>query len=117
MPMPREEAESAAAEAEDLVEKTMTMSSDDLKSALQKGTGVFEAEQLAGKSEPAPREESKPAEEADSPAVEAAKPAEKTVPISREKISTDGDGENEPKGRLLPWEPATPAESSEATDK
>jgi ribonuclease E len=117
MPMPREEADSAAAEAEDLIEKTMTMSSDELKSALQKGTGVFEADELAGKSKPASREESQTAGEEDSPAVENARPVEKTVPISPEKIAEDGDDADEPKGRLLPWEPDAQADSPESSDK
>jgi len=142
---PAERAGSAALEAENSVEKTMTMSRGDLKAALEAGSAAVEAEKNVEKtvkipqedSEPAepadsaaveaakpaektvkiPQEDSAPAEQADSTAVEAAKPAEKTVPIPREKMVTDGDGEDQPKGRLLPWEPDAPAESTDSSDK
>ena len=143
--IPAEYAGSAAVEDENSVEKTMTMSREDLKSALEAGSAAVEAEkpvektekipredskpaekadsaaveaaEPAEKTEKIPREDSKPAEKADSAAVEAAEPAEKTLPISREKMVTDADGEDKPKGRLLPWEPDAAAESPETGDK
>ena len=47
----------------------------------------------------------------------AAEAAEKTVPIQREKIAKDGDDEDKPKGRLLPWEPDSAKESPDSGDK
>ncbi len=123
MPMPREEADSAAAEAENLAEKTMTMSSADLKSALEAGSGVLEAQEPVEKAEQIPQEEAKLAEEADTPAVEAARPVEKPVSTAPEKIVSDvdrdrdSDSEDQPQGRLLPWEPDAPTDSSESSDK
>ncbi len=123
MPMPREEADSAAAEAENLAEKTMTMSSADLKSALEAGSGVLEAQEPVEKAEQIPQEEAKPAEEADTPAVEAARTVEKPVSTAPEKIVSevdrdrDSDSEDQPQGRLLPWEPDAPTDSSESSDK
>jgi hypothetical protein len=111
---------SAADEEEESIEKTMTMSSDDLKSALAR-SGALEIEKPVKKSAAEEREESKLAEEADSPAVEAEKPVEKTVPMPREKAATDVDddrgGEDKRKGRLLPWEPDPQAESTDSSDK
>jgi ribonuclease E len=106
-----EKQDSATVEDEDPVEKTMTMSAKDIKSAIQAGASAVEAKEPVEKTLPIPREE------ADAAAVEAAKPAEKTVPMPREKIAADnegdGDADDKPKGRLLPWEPDAPAESSD----
>ncbi len=115
--IPAERAGSAALEAENSVEKTMTMSRGDLKAALEAGSAAVEAEKPVEKTVKIPQEDSDPAEQADSAAVEAAKPAEKTVPMPREKMVTDGDGEDQPKGRLLPWEPDAPTQSTESSDK
>ncbi len=115
--IPAERAGSAALEAENSVEKTMTMSRGDLKAALEAGSAAIEAEKPVEKTVKIPQENSEPAEQADSAAVETAKPAEKTVPIPREKMVSDGDGEDQPKGRLLPWEPDAPTQSTESSDK
>ena len=127
LPMLREDqkraetADSAAAEAEDPVEKTMTMSAEDMKSALEAGLGAVETDKPVDKTMPKPREDADPVEESDSAPVEAAKPAEKTVPIPRENIATDVDGDSngddKPKGRLLPWEPDAPSESSDTSNE
>jgi hypothetical protein len=93
----------------------MTMSSAELKSVLEAGSGVVEAEKPVEKTAPTKREDSKPAEEADAAPAEAAKPVEKKAPA--QKAAADSEGDEKPEGRLLPWEPATPAEGSEATDK
>ena len=142
---PAEQADPAAVEDENPVDKTMTMSREDLKSALGAGSAAVEAAKpvektvpipredakpaketgsaaiedakSVEKTMPIPREDAKPAQEADSAALDAAKPAEKTMPISREKIVTDDDGEDKPKGRLLPWEPDAAAESPDTGDK
>ena len=142
---PAEQADPAAVEDENPVEKTMTMSREDLKSALEAGSATLEAAKPVEKTMPIPREnakpaketgsaaleaakpvektvpiareDAKPAEEADSAALEAAKPAEKIMPVSREKMVTNGDSEDKPKGRLLPWEPDAPTESSDSSDK
>ena len=98
----------AAAEAEEPADKTMTMSREDMKSALEAGSESVEAANPVDKTNPIPREDAKPA-------VEAAKPIEKKAPA--QKAAADSDGDEKPEGRLLPWEPAAPAEGSEATDK
>ncbi len=128
---PAEQADPAAVEDENPVDKTMTMSREDLKSALEAGSAAVEdakpaqeadsaavdAAKPAQEADSAAVEDAKPAQEADSAALDAAKPAEKTMPISREKIVTDDDGEDKPKGRLLPWEPDAAAESPDTGDK
>ncbi len=114
VPISRAEAD-AAAEAEGLAEKTMTMSSADLKSALEAGSDVVEAEKPVEKTAPTKREDLRPAEEAGAAPAEAAKPVEKKAPA--QKVAADNEGDEKPEGRLLPWEPAAPAEGSEATDK
>ena len=110
---------SAAGEAAESDEPTMTLSSDELKAALRAGSGGIEGEEPVEKTVRIPQEDAKSAEEASAAADEAAKPVEKTVPVPREKIATDGDsgGADKPEGRLLPWEPDAPAESSDASDK
>ena len=80
----------------------------DKKSTLQAGSESVEAAKSVDKTIPIPREDAKPA-------VEAAKPVEKKVPAP--KAAADSEGDEKPEGRLLPWEPAAPAEGSEATDK
>ena len=121
MPMSQEALESAvksgsaAAEAESLAEKTMTMSSADLKSALEAGSGVVEDAKPVDKTVPIKPEDSKPAEDAGAAPVQAAKSVEKKAPA--QKAAADNEADEKPEGRLLPWEPATPAEGSEATDK
>ena len=112
VPISRAEADAAAAEAESLAEKTMTMSSADLKSALEAGSKSVEAAKPVEKTVPTKREDSKLAEEADAAPVQAAKPVEKKAPA--QKAAADSEGDEKPEGRLLPWEPAAPAEGSEA---
>ena len=55
--------------------------------------------------------------QAGSGAVEAAKPDEKKESAPETRPAANGDGDEKPEGRLLPWEPAAPAESNETTDK
>jgi len=97
-----------AAEAAGPVDKTMTMSREDMKSALEAGSESVEAAKPVDKTIPIPREDAKGA-------VEAATPVEKKAPAP--KAATDGEGNEKPEGRLLPWEADAPAEGSEATDK
>ena len=137
VPMSREDLQSAveaaadAAEDESSADNTMTMSSADLKSALEAGSAAIETAKPAEepdsaaaetadpieKTVPIRREDEESADDEDSAAVEAAEPVEKTVPISPEKIATDGDDAEQPKGRLLPWEPDSPTDSSDPSDK
>ena len=133
---PAEKADSARAEAEEAVEKTVPMSPMDLQSAVASAAAAAEAEEPADKTTTMSREDMKSALEAGSESVEAANPVDKTNPILREdakpaveaakpiekkapaqKAAADSDGDEKPEGRLLPWEPAAPAEGSEATDK
>ena len=125
------EAAADAAEDESSADNTMTMSSADLKSALEAGSAAIETAKPAEepdsaaaetadpieKTVPIRREDEESADDEDSAAVEAAEPVEKTVPISPEKIATDGDDAEQPKGRLLPWEPDSPTDSSDPSDK
>jgi ribonuclease E len=137
---PSDEADRAAEEAEEDIEKTMTMPRAELKSAVDAGMAAAEADRAAEKTVPikredvkppaevastavieAPektvpikREDAKPAAATEAPAEEAAKPDEKTVPVSPEEVAEDGNGEDQPKGRLLPWEPDAPAESGDS---
>jgi len=115
VPISRAEADAAAAEDESLAEKTMTMSTLDLKSALEAGSRGVETEKPVEKTAPTKREDIRPAEEAGAAPVQAAKPVEKKAPA--QKAAADNEGDEKPEGRLLPWEPAAPAEGSEATDK
>jgi ribonuclease E len=107
---------SAAIEEAESIEKTMTMSRAEMQSALARSSAV-EIEKTVEKTVPVKRQESEPAATADSAPVEDAKPVEKTVPMPREQIATDDDRAHEPKGRLLPWEPDAPAQSSDSGDK
>ena len=122
MPMSQETLESAvksgsgASEAAESDDKTMTMSREDMKSALQAGSAEFEDAKPVEKTVPIKREDSKPAEDASSAAVEAAKPVEKKAPAPKAAAVDEDEGKSDekPEGRLLPWEPAAPAEGSEA---
>ncbi len=137
---PARKADSAHAEAEEAAEKTVPMSPKDLQSAVASAAAAVEAEAPADKTMTMSRQDMKSALEAGSENVEAAKPVDKTIPIPREDAeraveaatpvekkapapedATDGEDEGKsdekPEGRLLPWEPAAPAEGSEATDK
>jgi ribonuclease E len=82
---PADERESVAEEAEESVDPTMTMSRKDLQSALERGAAAVEPEEAG----------------------------EKTVPVEAEKATKDRNGDEQPKGRLMPWEPDTPAEGSD----
>jgi len=55
--------------------------------------------------------------EAGSGAAKATKPDEKKESAPETQPAANGDGDEKPEGRLLPWEPAAPAEDAEATDK
>ena len=55
--------------------------------------------------------------EAGSAVAEPEESSDKTVPIQAEESGTDEDAEEKPQGRLLPWEPDTPAESTDTGDK
>jgi hypothetical protein len=91
------------------------MSSAELKSVLEAGSGAFEDAKPVEKTAPTKREDIRPAEEAGAAPAEAAKPVEKKAPA--QEAAADNEGDEKPEGRLLPWEPAAPAEGSEATDK
>ena len=137
---PAQKADSAHAAAEEVVEKTVPMSPRDLQSAVESAAAAAEAAEPADKTMTMSREDMRSALEAGSESVKAAKPVDKTIPIPREdakpaveaatpvekkapapKDATDGEDEGKsdekPEGRLLPWEPAAPAEGSEAADK
>ena len=62
-----------------------------------------------------PKAAPKPAEKPQAPVAEAAKPVEKKEPEAA--ATGNGNSGDKPEGRLLPWEPAAPAEKAEATDK
>ena len=96
--------------------------SERLKQALRRFEPAEEADAApvqdakpVDKTVPIKREDSQPAEEAGAAPVQDAKPDEKKAPA--QKAAGDSEGDEKPEGRLLPWEPATPAEGSEATDK
>ncbi len=82
---PAEESKPRAAEAEESVDPTMTMSREDLQIALEKSAAAIESD------------------EAD----------EKRAPDQAQESGKDQEDDEQPKGRLLPWEPDTPAESSD----
>ena len=137
---PVDEADSAHAEAEEAVEKTVPMSPRDLQAAVASAQAAAEAKEPADKTMTMSREDMKSALKAGSESVEAAKPVDKTIPMPREDAKRaveaatpvekkapapnaaavdedEGKSDEKPEGRLLPWEPAAPAEGSEATDK
>ena len=109
--------DSAAVEAAEPVEKTVPTQREDEKSTDDEDSAAVEAAEPVEKTVPIRREDEKSADDEDSAAVEAAEPVEKTVAISPEKIATDGDDADQPKGRLLPWEPDSPTDSSDPSDK
>jgi ribonuclease E len=118
---PAQEAESPAVEAAKPVveaakpaEKTVPMSQAELESAVKSGSAADETADADEKTMTMSADDMKAALEKGSGAVEA---AEKTVPIQPEKIAKDGDDEDKPKGRLLPWEPDSAKESSDSGDK
>jgi hypothetical protein len=115
VPISHAEADAAAAETESLADKTMTMSRADLKFVLEAGSKSAETAIPVAKTVPSKREDAKPAEEAGAAPVQVAKPVEKKAPA--QETAADSEGDEKPEGRLLPWEPAAPAEGSEATDK
>ncbi len=114
VPIATDEAKPAAAESEESVDPTMTMSRLELQSALEASSTAREGEATGEKTVPIPREDAKATATTDAATDEAETPAEKTEPAQAEEVAKDNNGEEKPKGRLLPWEPDAPVETSDS---
>ena len=114
---PAQEADSPAVEAAKPVDKTVPMSREDLESAVRSGSAADEAAGSDDKTMTMSSEDLKAALQEGSGAVEAAKPDEEKKSAPETQPAAKGDGDEKPEGRLLPWEPAAPADGAEATDK
>jgi ribonuclease E len=114
---PAQEADSPAVEAAKPVDKTVPMSQEDLESVVKSGSAADEAAGSDDKTMTMSSEDLKAALEEGSGAVKAAKPDEKKESAPETQPAADGDGDEKPEGRLLPWEPAAPAEGAKSTDK
>jgi len=112
-----QEADSAAVEAAKPVDKTVPMSQEDLESAVKPGAAAEEEADSDDKTMTMSSADLRAALEAGSGAAKATKPDEKKESAPETQPAANGDGDEKPEGRLLPWEPAAPAEDAEATDK
>ncbi len=113
VPIATDEAKTAAAESEESVDPTMTMSRLELQSALEASSTTREGEQTGDKTVPIPREDAKATATTDAATDAAATPAEKTEPAQAEEVTKGNNGEEKPKGRLLPWDPDAPVETGD----